>query len=170
MNNFPVSHFPTCTFSAKATLGLQLVLHVGSSSDRFFPSYNSQAHSVAPEREIAGMNEQTHLQAFVNLWLYYLGLGKEQAFFQTNQSLFWLFAGLCWAFPLCYLGFYCTCTQERNFSFTDPPLPGNLWEGVRRDQLFPREVGKLVLPPYWELASFWQRTWLSPGSLEAVLS
>ena len=42
-------------------------------------------------RECAWANKQTH-QAVVKLSLYYLRLGKEQAFFQTNRCLSWLCA------------------------------------------------------------------------------
>lgn len=39
-------------------------------------------------------------QAFGQLWLYFLGLGREQTFFQAIQSLSWMFLGLCWWLPL----------------------------------------------------------------------
>lgn len=38
--------------------------------------------------------------AFVKLELHCLGLGKDQVLFQTNQSIFQSFLGLCWALPI----------------------------------------------------------------------
>ena len=38
--------------------------------------------------------------SFVKLGLYYLELGKDQASFQTNQSISQFFAGLHWVLPL----------------------------------------------------------------------
>lgn len=39
-------------------------------------------------------------ESFVKLGLYYLELGKDQASFQTNQSISQFFVGLHWILPL----------------------------------------------------------------------
>lgn len=55
----------------------------------------------ACSNKLEKMNEHVLCRwAFIKLSLYYLGLGKKQAFFESKQSLSWLFKGLYWALPL----------------------------------------------------------------------
>lgn len=71
--------------SLESVLGVAFGVRVATIPTRLLHRENTQAHGWEPV--IKWEREREGDLAFINLGLYYLGFGKDQVLFQTNQSI-----------------------------------------------------------------------------------
>ena len=78
-----------------AALQLAVRCHIQYPTSHLEPAWNpgvSKGPGLGKRRE--------HMLLSQMLWLYYLGLGRTQMLFQTNQSISQSFPGFCWSLPV----------------------------------------------------------------------